>query len=343
MLINSDENHYMLLAKSLRKLKVGGIIPEPYSLFTPKLKEKDPHEFGAESQISGIDLFVKVAGYHSLNANHTAWKLLSPEQQKEFISPHPQVNVHLQRIAQAYKDVDTHVGDNPYYNAWLYPWEIIKDKLRMRWMFGADIYDTLIIEALTLTKSQITPKALWRGDVEWREEKQDLGLVQSDEIILVDLFRKLPTTVKNEYIQRSIRKTEYCERLRQFNSARKVPTTPFQTFFKSEFAQLDSGMSLQEKSKFLGVKWKSLSEDEKSKFKGTEVSAKGRIHREKLLDAKTEMVMDYICGGYVEGWSGDWREWRREVGGGMYYLDKIYFPYIVQKRGSGIEMYKHRI
>lgn len=371
----------MLLTKALRKLKVAGILPEPYSLFSPDLLLKDPLSFAVQNEVSGIDLFSKVAGYHSVNANRTAWKLLSPEQKRVFLTSHPAVNIHLRRIEEAYKMVDCHDGLNPYYNAWLYPWEIIKDKLRMRWMFGVDIYDALIIEALTLTKSQVTAKRLWEGEVEWREqnlweeglkmegvdnelgigkekekgneiekeegtgiEKEEgigigkEGLYKGNKISHSDQFENLPRELKLMYEERSRRKTDYRAQLQAFNSARKVPITPFQTFFKYQFGNLEPSVSLQEKSKIISAKWKSLSEDEKRKYKGVDVSAKGRIHREKLLDGRTELVMNYIFGGKVEGWNGDWQEWRRKVGGDMYYLDKMYFPNVFQKRKGGIEM-----
>lgn len=345
----------MLLTKVLRKLRIGGIIPEPYSLFSPDLPHKDSLSFPLESTLSGVDLFSKVAGYHSANANRTAWKLLSAEQKDAFMDPNPAVNIHLHRIADAYRFVDNQDGQNPYYNAWLYPWEIIKDKLRMRWMFGIDMYDALIIEALTVTKTQVTPKKLWEGEVEWRAQREDelgneLEMLEELEVLekrnfLEDtnfsqrqLFSKLPNQLKNEYQERSRRKTEYCGRLKASKSARKVPTTPFQSFFKSQFGLMDRALLLQEKSQVIAKNWKTLSEEEKGQYKGFDISAKGRIHREKILDGRTELVMDYIFGGKVVGWRGDWREWRREVVGEMYYLDKIYFPYVLQKRRGRVEM-----
>lgn len=340
----------MLLTKLLRKLRIGGIIPEPYSLFSPDLPQKEPLSFHVESNLSGVDLFSKVAGYHSANANRTAWKLLSPEEKEPFMKPHPAVNIHLHRIADAYRLADSRDGRNPYYNAWLYPWEIIKDKLRMRWMLGIDIYDALIIEALTVTKIQVTPKKLWEGEVEWRAQREQepgneleriegLGSFPEDaNFSQQSLFSKLPDELKNEYKERSRRKTEYCARLQASKSGRKVPTTPFQSFFRSQFGLMDPALLLQEKSQIIGAKWKTLSEEDKGQYKGLDVSAKGRIHREKILDGRTELVMDYIFGGNVDGWRGDWRVWRREVVGEMYYLDKMYFPYVLQKRRGGIEM-----
>lgn len=314
------------------------ILPEPYNLFDPELYEKSPLSFDfSSSPCKGVELFSKVASYHSAKANRAAWKSLLPEQREIFENPPEEVNVHLHRLAHGYSTATYSQNEtNPYYDAWLYPWEIIKDKLRMQWMFGADIYDSLILEALGLTKAQVTPKNLFASD------NEAMGI---DEVLAGDLsrsFRRLLPEERAEYEARSTKKTEFCNRLRLFNSSRKLPQKPFQTFFKSQFPQLESPydkLSVQEKSKYLSQKWQEMSEPEKSKYEGVYTSAKGRIHREKILDDKTELVMDYIFEvGQVENWTGDWRKWRRQVAGEMHYLDKIYFPYVVQKKWKGIEM-----
>lgn len=320
--------------RQLRKLRQPWILPEPYFLFDAALLSRKPLSFRCIGPpATGVGLFSKVAGYHSQNANSEAWKLLLDAQKRNFVDPPHEVNVHLHRIEHGYSEAaKSDNDDNPYLHAWIYPWEIVKDKLRLQSVFGADIYDVLILEALTLTKSQVRPRKLFESD----EIAKVGGTTEPDE--LRRRFRALSKQERAEYDARSARKLEFCDLLNNFKTRPKIPPSPFQKFFKSKFAGSE-GTSVQEKTRKLSKQWRSMTQTEKLQFEGVNISAKGRIHRESVLDAKTELVMDYIFGaGKVSGFSGEWRQWRSHVAGSWHYLDRIYFPWVVQRKGKAIEM-----
>lgn len=332
----------MKLRSLLRSYKVQTVVPEPYVLFPPWLYEEPvsailPHILAEIRPVRGFDLFAKVAAYRWDRTNRAAWKLLTDNQKIVFEHPPPEVDRHLHRIIHGYSSAVCSATDaNPFYDTPLYPWEIIKDKLRMPWMGGADIYDSLILEALKVGRAQVTPFSLFASDADAMGFD---GLLAAE---LRRMFHNLSLDEAAQYRARSDRKLQHCDRLREFRSTRKLPPNPFHAFFKAELLLLnseDQQLPAADINRILGQKWKALTDSQRAQYNGVFLSPNCRFHRETVLDRQTELVMDYIFElGLVEDWAGDWRKWRAEVVGNMFYLDKMYFPYIVQRRAGKYEL-----
>lgn len=312
--------------------KASSLISQPYKLIRPELVLKSPPVDLSQKTTTGVELFARVSGYKAKDSAVNAYRRLTPDQERIFEQPPPAVGEHMNRIAQGYQlAISSKEIVNPYYDTWLYPWEIVKDKLRAKWAFGMDIYDILIHEALGLKKSHLTPSAVFRGECEEKDELLKRSAIEK-------LFRELSEDDLARYDAISKAKVEYYEQLTKFKSKGSNSDTAYRAFFTSILSKEDnpySGLSWPEKNSAVGKAWKELPEEEKSKYKGNVTYPRGNIHREKLLDERTDLVMDYIFKfGEVENWTGDWRKWREEVTGGMYYLDKLYFPYVVQTKGQ---------
>lgn len=306
------------------------LLPEPYRLFPATLYENVP-EVAPAPVPTGLTLFDKVAGYKSFAVSKRIWATLEHSMQRVFDEPPEPFAWHYRRIAQGYEAAATSTDDfNPYYELTLYPWEIVKDKLRHRPMFPADVYDMLIDEAFGLRKGRLKPEALWRNDMllEGKEPGQ---------------FRLEPPEVRETYTERARRKLNFHERMVHEMNARPQAYSPYQHFFV-QHQQEHSTLPTPERSKILGERWRAMSSDEKKAYGELSTLLRTRRYREQKLQAKTDLVMDYIFQtGTVEGFTYDWRHWRARTCGDWFYLDKLWFPYLYQRTKGTAELIKCRL
>lgn len=318
----------------LRGMKIMPLVPEPYDLgFLPC-----SWEFQRDLvRITGYDLFAAVSPYSQPLVNKQHWAALTEEQKQKFEGSR-EIDDHYRRIQFGYEYVK-HSQDwhNPYKGLGLFPWEIVKDKLRnfnpARKTLDRDLYDRLIGEALAIKKLKVGPKLLFKCEQIWLDGQKTMSAKKAN-----DRFKLLTEREKQVWKDREAKKLVHCEILklmRQFNVDGNAKQTPYTAFYKNIYPRL-KGVTLQEKNKIAGQKWRAMNEAERAAFPGDRSYFNSRVYKELLLDATVELVMDYIFkAGSVKGYEGDeWRFLRKSFTHDMHYLDRVYFPYIVQKDGD---------
>lgn len=252
--------------------------------------------------------------------NRRLWNCLSDDQKKVFLEPAPNVASHNARIIEGYSSAMISENQlNPYWGTFLYPWEIIKDKLRRRPAYASDIYDLLIQEAFSITKKMTAPEVLHASALEFSS-------VENDDDLHENTLTKEERTLFELLSQK---KAEFLQRRRIHSRARKVPLSPYDQFYQKAFPQI-SAETVQEKNKLIAEEWKKLN---------TPITSvtKSASYREKALDVNTAMVMDYIFEyGTVEGFNGNWREWRNETFGSLFYLGRVASPVVVERTKAGV-------
>lgn len=269
------------------------------------------------------------------------WESLSGPEKEIFTSK--RILQHLfmesQRIWEGYEIVEylkrylVKYLTNPFLLLSLYPWEIIKDKLRRKspiYDFEKDYYDTLITEAFG-RNSQRTALSIFYTDLrnDFPNEKFTFARVQQLMLLLPPEHKQYYQNkekmrhLHSQNVRQKLRKNQniFLEFVKQFlrnNKSRKVDGT--------------RGFQLRAAAK----EWNSISHQEKLSYKNKEsIPPNCRLYKENLLDWKVEKVMDYIF--YVGGVAGlntsfDWRKNLSERTHGYRYIQKRYvyaLPYLL--------------
>lgn len=288
------------------------ILPQPYDLFRwPFRQDYNYAKFDAK------DLFLQALSLKSKYRASLLWRRLPTKEQLLFENAPPEVHCHLHRIRQGYEIVQASASDeNPFYDLGLYPWEIVKDKLRDRALFGSDIYDWLIQEALTCTKLRVSPEKVFEGEVAINDLKPSAlsSLSAMDQLKYEAIAQKKLDYIDNREIVHGLRPL--------------APTSAFDAFVKKELKQVVG--SWQFKLKELGAQWKRMLAEEKKAYGPLNLPVHRRDYKEFALEQQTSLVLDYIFKyGEVKNFSGDWRQWRDDIAGDLIYLNRIYSPAIV--------------
>lgn len=288
-------------------------LPQPYRLFRWPIH----HQYSGK-QVDPLTLFTQALGVKTKACGPRLWRNLSPEKKQVFESLLEEMMRHYERIQKGYELVSTSRSDeNPYYDLNLYPWEIIKDKLRSRITLGSDVYDWLIQEAFLSSLKDISPGSLYSGE----------AALNGWDIIE---YWALPETTRSKYHKQWISKKDYIShRDYVYESRSVVAKTAFNVFFKEKVGNLKE-LSLSQKQRAASVEWKKMLPTEKAKYGYKRISPLRRDFREFNLEQQTSLVMDYIFKyGTVENVSMDWRVWRDAIVGDLIYLDKMYSKKIV--------------
>lgn len=314
------------VSKGLARAEASIIVPHPYKLFSTNLLRVSPPK--NVHVPSGFQLFLKVADYNRAETNRQVWTELEDQQKEAFENPGLEIHQHFSRIQSGYRSAASSADCfNPFYNALLFPWEIIKDKLRHKPLFATDIYDQLINEALKPKKERFFAANLYYSDVLYRESHLDSSITAFDD---------LPPETRAIYRTKLDRKLEFYEKLRRFAKAKKRPVTEYDKFIQQNQSKV-AHHSLAERNKALAQMWK---QDQLSKTT-THIPSKTRAYRERSLDIKTCIVMDYIFEiGAVEDFHGCWRTWKHEVMGGAHYFRGAVFPYMLQRKDRKVTFIK---
>lgn len=262
--------------------------------------------------VRGMALLKASSNYLSDNQAISRWNRLSEEDQKLFIEPPYLDKLYKERLRiwQGYEVVNylkDHLDKhrfNPYPLLGLYPWEIVKDKIRSTKKlldFEYDYYDHIIKKMKSrryLTKAwEFYPGK--RSDYDKLENKQPY---QGKEQMNKDhnILKLSP-----------------------------VSLVSFHKFYRELFVN-EPGRRLLKATNA----WNALTEEERMSYRGEfdKRFGAGREYREEMFDFKTEIVMDYIFyTGGVEGCPPDfdWFEYRKSILGNFHYVYKIYTSKIV--------------
>lgn len=243
---------------------------------------------------------------------------MTEQQRLLFYNPPEEVYRHWDRIQKGYTIASESPNeDNPYYYLDLYPWEVIKDKLRYPPLSGADIYDWLIQEAFRCTKSRVRSKHLYRGEAAMKDWP-------------LRNYKNLSSSQTAKYESWSSQKCEYILHRDHIHESRDVFTrNGYGVYFRKRSFELGK-LLVQEKTRQISAEWKLLLPDKKSTYGRKNHSLRARAYKEYILEQQTSLVMDYIFKyGTVENFFGDWRSWRKKIEGNLFYLERMYFPVIV--------------
>lgn len=242
---------------------------------------------------------------------------------------------HLKRNLQKYMF-------NPYPLLGLYPWEIIKDKLRVKGSihdFEKDYYDTLIKETFGRNSQR---KALQIYYTDIRHDIEDDNLYYAK---VKKMFNTLPPSRKQYYLEKEHKRQEHAKNVRFQPYKQKTPYLRFFVQFSKayepsneELNNLDAKVSQKNFRKLAVIKaagheWKHLTVEQKQYYEnGNKLSSNTRLYKEMILDWKVEMVMDYIYKvGGVHGLqsSYNWRKDMHEKSNACRYLNKMYVDKLV--------------
>ncbi|CUM50577.1 unnamed protein product [Debaryomyces tyrocola] len=231
---------------------------------------------------------------------------------------------------------------NPYPLLGLYPWEIIKDKLRVKGDihdFEKDYYDTLIKEAFG-RNSQRKALQIYYTDILHEIDDDNLYYAKVEK-----MFSSLPPPKKQYYLDKERKRQEHAMKIRLRPYKQKTPYLKFLVQFSKiyeptneELNNLNSKASENNMKKLATTKaaareWKTFTEEQKKLYEDVDkVSSNTRLYKEKILDWKVEMVMDYIYemgGVYGLQSSYNWREDMHEKINSYRYLNKMYVDKLV--------------
>lgn len=297
------------------------LLPTPYALFDPSLLKTSPEVEPLD--VRGRDLFAKVVNYKYKADSFNLWRKLPAELRQLFDDPPEEVGYHLARIERGRKIAHCSTNeDNPYYHSGLYPWEIVKDKLRRPSDFSYDKYDQLIDETFRLRLKDLNYENIRAAFAGLSDSSSDLPTKHT-----LECFRQQ----KIQYVQ-GLKKEGLKNRERTNPEA--VATTSYNAFLVEMMAQLPSSLSLAERNQIASQRWAELPLDAKFRKYGRNYPHRLRSHRENVLDIKTDQVMDYIFG--VLNTLPEWRNWRAARYGSFRYLDGIAFPVLVEKRYNAV-------
>lgn len=301
---------YVLIFKRLYR-KPPVILPQPYTLFLwPFLYDYNGARFEA------FDLFLAALGFKIHVQDRRLWNKL-PHEQKQIFSAAPlEVHRHFARIRHGYAVAHASTNDeNPFYELSLYPWEIIKDKLRSKVALASDVYDWHIHEAFLCTKQRMSPKNVYVGDATingW--ELQD--------------FADLLPAEQAKYVQISDIKSRFIDYRDAVHANRPFASYAFMEFVGER--KSDNYDVWTQEVKQLSKLWKRMLPQERAAYGPERMPLRRRDYKEFILEQRTALVMDYIFEyGAVRHFSGDWHKWRHDVAGDLNYLDKIYSPVVV--------------
>ncbi|KAK6201342.1 uncharacterized protein RJT21DRAFT_1286 [Scheffersomyces amazonensis] len=263
-------------------------------------RSKIKYSYPKPERLTGFALFKSQYSTTHFDPN-AIWNKLPQESQLLFDHSPNLDRLHQEniRVWQGYEVVDylkrtsSKHDFNPYPFSGLYPWEIVKDKLRDRVhhehkieAFELDYYDKLIDEAFdTSTRSA---ESIFHTQLQAQDPHQ---LHKPEEI--TKLYNSLRSEEKQIYEDMANRHFEHLlswSVIEFYNQAR----------FRKFWNDFMYNTTIEKRPLLEALKeWKSMSDNERKQYNK---ASRERIDKEGPLDIQTAMVMDYIY--YVGGVEG---------------------------------------
>lgn len=273
--------------------------------------------------VRGIDLLQLETGIKTKHNLVKKWNSLTRSDQERLTQGprHSKLFQERLRIWRGYEIVEylkqnlDHYNYNPWPLLGLYPWEIVKDKLRNKQKlleFEYDYYDVLIKEAFGRNSTRQASHIFF---TDYRTD--DSAITRSD---LMDKYNKLPPEKVDYY------KSKHEKRKQQAILGKSpINLIAFHNFYYKNYHQSVYRPLLHATMDWNGAD-KTPYKPQNSDF------GKTRIYKEQLLDLKTQVVMDYLY--YTGGVIGappnfNWLANMKSIVGKLHYVNKIYTPKVV--------------
>lgn len=274
--------------------------------------------------LKGYELFKSQVQLKTLHYAKKQWLKLSDEDRTSYTDSKniSFINNERERIWKGYEIVEylkryqSQYAWNPYNLLTLYPWEIIKDKLRSRMKvdeFERDYYDALIREAF-YRNYQRKAMHIYYTDLQYFEPKK--YTYQQ----VLNRFKRLSNIEKQYY--------HYKQSLREKHALRtKAPMRdPGFRYFATKFES--ASVNPEDIVSDIVRAWDVLTITEREKY----ANMPHRLEKELFLDWKVSIVMDYIYyTGQVSGVNlqYNWRKDMKEKTRGFTYLRGMYTENII--------------
>ncbi|ODV77608.1 uncharacterized protein CANTADRAFT_56550, partial [Suhomyces tanzawaensis NRRL Y-17324] len=268
---------------------------------------------------AGLGLLKSLTGNRTKNGVVGLWKRLSPEERNRLETPTKWQYQQQLRVWKGYEVVeylkrllDDNLRWNPYPLLGLYPWEIIKDKLRKKaaFQFEFDYYDTLIREAFGRNSAR-KAKHIFYTDLVHNNPQQHYTWGKVDK-----LFKQLVPESRSYYHEKEARRLEQSTLTR----------SPYHSLLFHRY--LDQHANSTRPLLDAARGWALLDNNAKRAGEMDRKTTNSRRYKEQLLDIKTAIVMDYLYyTGGVEGIDSDycWVTDRASKTHGYIYMNRGYY------------------
>ncbi|CAN3356100.1 hypothetical protein DICA4_C05248 [Diutina catenulata] len=245
--------------------------------------------------VSGVFLLQKQLNYAAKGSKFTLRRRLG-DQSNKIENPDPGLFEHEQRIWHGYEVVEhnrRHSDDaNPYVGSGLWPWEIIKDKLRYsqdREEFEVDLYDEVI----------------------------DLAMGRKPLAVVGEWVDRPPTDAWLRSHYNLVGLATGRERMAFFNFYRDyaVPAR-----LKAWRADKDPQAAMR-----ASTAWYAMSENTRMQYGLPRGVGQTRYYKECMLDLHTAIVLDFVCYGWLKNgydWMADYRKVVEPKG--LTYVNRMY-------------------
>lgn len=299
----------------------------------------------------GYDLFKHEFQNKAVSKRY--WNTLTMEAKDSFSDSQRALDLYIERLRiwKGYEIVEhlkrnlSKYGYNPYPLLGLYPWEIVKDKLRNKNeldLFEIDYYDDIIKEAFSLKNNRRSAFAIFSTNLNHEMPELKAGLKKRKK-----LFSQLDEKRLADLLKQQVRREEHARKLREKH---KVPS-PFLKYLadfhrkhKSHaFDGHSSNYSRQENillNQQAAVKWRTMGTQEKRLYSGLGSNISNtRLYKEDILDWKLGIVLDYIyrvCGVVGNQNNFDWRTHMLEVTRGKRYISRTYVNQLLYIRNGEV-------
>lgn len=280
------------------------------------------------TKLSGFDLFSQQAQLLSKQKHKRLWNDLSDDIKQSFGTMKHDIYSHLLRIWRGYEVVEyikryeSNHRFNPYPLLGLYPWEIVKDKLRAKKSpheFDRDYYDNLITESFN--RRFLKPATIYRA-------QNGPGLFLDLLVEEKDQFVSLADR-RAKFILSASRHPKYSSGYLKFYKKNYSDYSPS----PEEVTQVPTGKLSENQRKNAAVSiaaahhWKQLSDHEKSQYSPQDKRIYSHKYKEEILNWKTCVVMDYIYSVGRVRYAPSTYNWRSDIKekfGDWHYLDRTY-------------------
>lgn len=290
--------------------------------------------------LDGYDLFQHEARLLSGQKHRKSWLLLPKETRAKFVPYEDSLFRQNLRVWRGYEVVEYirryehEYRYNPYPFLGLYPWEIIRDKLknRKRPKVDLDYYDVLISEFLN------------------RGIRSPLGLFTAYNG--TKDFKQLSELEQRHYRERAERRNAYLAELVQ---APKY-TSPYLAFCKKNYRhyqpteedieKVSNRLSLSRRkalAKYVAAAahWRLLTKEQKQEYSPGNTLFFSMKYTDEILDWKVSAVMDYLyrIGGVKDAPPGfDWQQRKHEIIGDLHYIDRLYMERLIYIEGGQLRI-----
>lgn len=283
-------------------------------------------------KLHGYDLFSHEAQLVAKQKHPRIWKELPEEKRSLFNSMSNDIYIHQLRLWRGYEIVEylkryeLNYSFNPYPLLGLYPWEVIKDKLRTerpKYDFEVDFYDRLIDETFNRRVKRATSLYAARND------KGRYDKLPMDEKSWYEHFAER----RKDLITNMVREPQYISTYLKFyqQNYRNYKPTEEDLLKVTQDGLSPKQQNVAATSTAAMLHWKRLTDSEKACY-GSDKRIFSHKYKEEIIDWKLSAVMDYIYKvGFVKNspTDYDWRSDYKHELGSLHYLAKSYTQRLV--------------